>query len=256
MLGLGDHISYNGLARRLIFDKQLDKLYILAWEKYAYLVAYMYRDEPRIQVVAIRDGLEYHDSRAAISHYNTGAVYLLGHAVLPGQPFEDLIGPDVEYRQVSWADLSAKYPYGHRNYYEFMNIDWKHRFTDTIYVRDMKEEERLFNKLNPNHEEYVFVQDDPRRGFSFDKDKVLNLIGKDVKIISNDTSENLFHYGMIVQNAQQVHLMESSFRCFVETVPTEGVEFYLHHYIRNSERLVYDGKICTVETRKPWQVIL
>jgi hypothetical protein len=61
---------------------------------------------------------------------------------------------------------------------------------------------------------------------------------------------------LLIQNAKQVHLMESSFRCFVETLPTEGVEFYLHHYIRNSERLVYDGKICPRETRKPWQVIL
>lgn len=256
MLGLGDHISYNGMARRMVNEKRMDALYILAWHQYAQSVAYMFSDDPRIRVVAIGSGMEYVHSRQVISQINPDYIYILGHAVLPGQPFDDLARPDAKYYQESWASMSSRFPGGHECYYNSIEMDWKHRFTSFHYPRNMQEENRLFNKLNPDHKEYVFIQDDPSRGFSFDKEKVLSLVGKDVIIINNDKTENLFNYGLLIQNAKQVHLMESSFRCFVETLPTEGVEFYLHHYIRNSERLVYDGKICPRETRKPWQVIL
>jgi len=255
MLGLGDHISYNGMIRRLLIDHELDGVYVGAWRHYAPAVKHMFRDDSRIQVVPIDSGSEYHQIRHLVSAIKPAAWYLLGHTVLPGQPFDDLVTKDMKYYQVSWAELKDQYSYGHRNYYEFMEIDWSHRFMSSYYHRDIPEETRVFNKLNATNEDYAFVQDDPRRGFKFDMRKIQELTG-DLKIIYNDTSENIFNYGILLQNAKQIHLMESSMRCLVETLPTEETSFYLHHYIRNTERLVYDGKICPVETRKPWQVIL
>lgn len=256
MLGLGDHISYNGMARRMVNEKNMDHLYVLAWHHYGQAVAYMFRDDPRIRVVGINSGAEYQQSRQIISEINPDYLYILGHDVTPAFPFEDLVRPNTKYFQESWTSMSNRFTGLHEIYYNSIGMDWKHRYVSSYYQRDMQEENRVLNKLNPNHEEFVFVQDDPNRGFTFNKEKVLHLAGKDVKIIHNDTSENLFHYGLLLQNAKQIHLMESSFRCFVETLPTEGVEFYLHQYIRNTGRLVYDGKICPRETRKPWQVIL
>jgi hypothetical protein len=119
----------------------------------------------------------------------------------------------------------------------------------------MKEESRVFDKLNPNHEEYIFVHDDPNRNHRLNMDLVKELVGKDIKVIRNDPSESIFFYPMILQNAKQIHMMESSFRCLIEGIPTEGTEFYFHHYVRKTDGLVYDNKICPVETRKPWVVL-
>ena len=256
MLGLGDHIVFNGMVRRLLVQHSLEGIYVLAWDQYASQVSYMFRDDTRIQVISIQSGNEYIHSRHVIKQVDPNYLYLLGHTILPGQPFEDLVKPHTKYYQASWKEISEKYPHGNEGYYLFSEVDWHNRYTSYYCQRDMQEESRLFDKLNPNHEEFVFIQDDFRRGFTFNEEKVLELVGKDVKIINNDTSENIFHYGLLLQNAKQIHLMESSFRCFVETIPTENVEFYLHHYIRNTERLVYNGKICPVESRKNWKVIL
>jgi hypothetical protein len=255
MQGMGDHISYNALVRRLLIQKKVDEIYVFCWSHYAPSVAFMYRDDPRIKIVPITSGREYEESRPLIPHLNSKYVYLLGHNITPDRPMHDVVNPNAEYYQVSWRNLADTFQWGHRNYYEYCMVDWKYRFTECEFARAMKEEARVFDKLNPNHEEYIFMQDDATRGHHMRMDLVKELVGKDIKIITNDPSEPIFFYPMILQNAKQIHLMESSFRCLIETIPTEGVDFYFHHYIRKTERLVYDGKICPVETRKPWIVI-
>jgi hypothetical protein len=255
MLGLGDHVSCNALIRRLIIEHKLEGMYVCAWRQYGPTVRNMFSDDPRIQVVEIYSGGEYHAIRELIQTIKPYKLYLLGHESTPGQTFDDIMPKLTEVYRISYSEAIQKYQYSHKNYYDFLGVDWKHRFISTYYDRNIQEESRVFDKLNPNHEEYVFVQDDPNRGFSFDNNKLLELTGS-TKIIYNDPSEEILDLGMIIQNAKQVHVMESSIRCLIETIPTEGVEFYLHHYIRNTERLVYDGKICHVETRKPWNVIL
>lgn len=254
MLGLGDHISYNGMIRRTLIDHELDGIYVGAWNHYLPSVERMFSDDPRIKVVGINSGSEYLHIRHYITSINPTILYLLGHNILPGQPFEDLVKPGMGYYQISWDELKATYPYGHRNYYSFMEIDWKHRFISCYYNRNLDVEQQILNQLNPNKEDYAFVQDDASRGHCFDENKLKELTG-DLKIIYNNSSISIFDLTMVIQNAKQIHLMESSLRCLVESIPTEDTKFYLHHYIRNTERLVYDGKICPVETRKPWQVI-
>ena len=66
----------------------------------------------------------------------------------------------------------------------------------------------------------------------------------------------MFYFGTILQNAKQVHVMESSLRSLIEVLPMEETELYYHQYIRNTDRMVINGKINPIETRKPWQVIL
>jgi len=251
MQGLGDHISYNALIRRLLIEKKADEIFVFCWAHYAPAVSFMCRDDPRIRVVPMNSGRELIESREIVPQINSKYNYVFG----PVDIWSDLLPEGAEYHQMSVDTSLEKFQWGHRNYYDFSNVDWKFRFTESVLARSLQNEARVFDKLNPNHEEYIFVQDDASRGHHIREDLIKNLAGKDIKIIRNDPSEMLFFYPMILQNAKQLHLMESSFRCLVETIPTEGVEFYLHHYIRNSIRLVYDGKICPVETRKSWIVI-
>jgi hypothetical protein len=235
-----------------LIEKKADEIFVLCWAHYAPAIAFMYRDDQRIKVVPITGGRELFDCCNIIPQVNSKYLYWLGHSdAFPSE----YLASDVEYHGASWGFLSDNYSWLHRCYYEYSKVDWKYRFTEFSFARSMENEFRVFNKLNPNHEEYIFVHDDPSRGHHLNVNLVKDLVGKDIKIIRNDPSEMLFFYPMILQNAKQIHLMESSFRCLIETIPTESVEFYFHDYVRRTGRLVYNDKICPVETRKPWVVV-
>jgi len=52
---------------------------------------------------------------------------------------------------------------------------------------------------------------------------------KDIKIIRNDITENLFHFGMVLEEAKQIHCMESAFRSLVEILDTTD-ELFFHNF--------------------------
>lgn len=256
MLGLGDHIAYNGLVRRLIVEQKLNLIYVGCWGQYLQQVKFMYRDDERIIPSPLVSGGEYTSIRKKIDELKPTHIYLLGHKELPGQPFHDLAKPGVVFYQKFFDDLDDVFPYLHKRWYCYLGIDWKHRFISSYYHRDLEEENRVFNKLNPDHEEYAFIQDDPDRGFFFKPEVLKELVG-DLKVIRNDKSESMFNHGIIIQNAKQVHVMESSIRPWIETLPTdESTDLYLHHYVRNTHFLVKDGKLSEHEVKKPWNLIL
>jgi len=262
MQGLGDHIMFNGMARRLLLEHSLTKIYVVSWRHYSHVVTFMYRDNPRIQVISIDSGNEHIGMIEHIKSIVPDTIYLLGHEIqrgVPGRSFDEFLHHETQQYQVSWSDLSTKSIYGNQAYYDFMEIDWKHRFMSFYYERDMQAEEQLFNMVNPNHEEYIFIHHDPTRGFTMDTNKLLDIVGKDIKIISAPTMQNngmnILHFGMVLQNAKQFHAMSSSFACLVEGLDMDYVDLYMHQYIRNAGRFVRDGKTCPSETRKPWTVI-
>lgn len=256
-LGIGDHVVFNGMTRRLLVEHKLDIIYVTAWQQYQSMVEFMFRDDSRIKVVGIPSGGEYYAIRYIIQNTNPATVYIMGHDVLPGQPYDDLIKPGMDYYQVAWTTLEKQtIDVLQKCFYDYMNIDWKHRFISCYYSRDMQQENRVFNKLNPNDEDYIFILDDASRGYSMDMNKVAKINDKNYKIIYNDKSENMFYFGTILQNAKQIHVMESSLRSLIEVLPMENNEFYYHQYIRNTDRMIIDGKINPIETRKPWQIVL
>ena len=90
-----------------------------------------------------------------------------------------------------------------------------------IHISDVKEEERVFNKLNPENEDFIFVHDESSSG------KVDLKIDTNLKIIKNDITENIFHFAKVLKEAKEIHLMESSFKSMAEHFPTDG-ELYFH----------------------------
>ena len=106
------------------------------------------------------------------------------------------------------------------------------------FKRDEKEENRLLKKLNPNNEPFLFLHDDPERDICsgplkgqpcvIDRTYIKN---KDLKIITNDNSENIFHFAKILENAEEIHSMESSFKSLIEFLDTTTESYY--HDFRN-----------------------
>jgi len=238
-LGLGDCIDCNAIAR--IYAKEYDKVNIFCKECYSYMVTYMYRDNPKINVITIPDGI---DENYFVKHYLDGTTCTMEQ--LKGlQPMDTFEG-QVEFLKIGHDN----YPWGQEEklgkgcaeiFYDLVNIPYIKRFEEFYYERDPKEEKRVYDKLNPNDEEYIFVHDDASRGYPIDDDRVFEYNdGKEIKIIRNDMSENLFFYGMILEKAKQIHCMESSFRSIVEILDTTD-ELYFHSfrteaYVGNSTR--------------------
>jgi len=220
-LGLGDHIDCNALTRIVSKNIYFNKIKIFAKQKYSKMVEFMYRDEPKINVVAIPGINEYKEIDDYISHRpydprymrddQVGQVLRVGHENYPwGQ--EEKLG-------MGCAEI----------FYKLVGIDFQKRFDEFYFERDLKEENRVYLKLNPDNEDYVFVHDDPKRGFEIGDEKIIDFYGKKIKIIRNDITENIFYFCKILENAKQIHCMESSFRSLIETLNING-ELFFHNF--------------------------
>ena len=229
-LGLGDHIDCNAMVRMFLETERYSRVCVFAKNSYAKLIEYMYHDEPRIVVLEVDKNNEYGEIQDYIKRYNISNFLRVGHENYPwGQ--EEALG-------MGCAEI----------FYKQVGINYQERFDRFYFKRDEHEETRVFNKLNPGNEEYVFVHDDPDRGFSISDDKIYELNGGPIKIIKNDMEENLFHFIKILENAKQIHCMESCFRSLVETSDING-ELFFHNFREGAS--AYLGN----STRQQWREI-
>ena len=88
---------------------------------------------------------------------------------------------------------------------------------------------RVFKKLNPQNKKYIFVSDDPSRNLVINK-KDLNLREKNIFIIKNDISESIFNLGLVLEKAEQIHVMESSIRNLIECLNIDERNLFLHSF--------------------------
>jgi len=205
--GLGDQIECNGLIRS--FLNKYEQIFIFAKSHYFDMVKYMYRDEEKIQVLSICHGLKPEGKDCASYYMNVDK-----------NNFDYLVVGHGDYGKGRGKNCS-------QIFYDIVNVPYENKIKNFFYKREEKEEDRVFKKLNPNNEEYIFVHDDPQRGFN------LNVKSKKL-IIRNDKSENIFYMRKILENASEIHCMNSSILCFMEQLETKAKLF--HYPIRGSSK--------------------
>ena len=213
-LGLGDHIDCNGMTRLYLNDYRFDKVHVFAKKKYFSLIEFMYRDEPKIEVIEIPGANEYEEIKEYMEKASQDKYVKflrIGHENYPWGKEKEL--------KMGCAEI----------FYKQVGLNYKERFNRFHFEREPAEENRLLKKLNPEGQEYVFVHDDSARGFEITEEKIKEFCSEDVKIIRNDMSENLFHFCELLENAKQIHCMESCFRSLVETLDTKG-KLYFHNF--------------------------
>ena len=229
-LGLGDHLDCNGMARSFAHEYRYDKVHVFAKSKYADLIRFMYRDEEKINVIEIPGDNEHLEVANYIQNKGVKKFVSVGHSNYPwGQ--EEKLG-------LGCAEI----------FYILVNMSYDIRFKNFYFEREAHEEQRVYEKLNPTNEDYVFVHDDPSRGFTITDEKVYELAGKQIKIIRNDMEENLFHFTKILENAKQIHCMESCFRSLVETTQVKG-ELFFHNFREGASGFLGNSTI------QPWKEI-
>lgn len=210
-LGMGDMIECNGMVRH--FAEKYNIVDIFAKEKYYDSCKFMYKDNKRIVINTIRENKEYGDTKRKIDSYN-------GHILIPGHQnyFNNL-------------DYFKKLKYGPaQSFYHIANVPWKYRNEKFFFLRDVNEEERVLKKLNPMGEKFVFVHDDSSRGHHIQ-------IKTKYKVIKNDPTENLFSMIGILEAAEEVHCMSSSFLCLIDCLGKKIniKKKFLHKSVRGVE---------------------
>jgi hypothetical protein len=203
-MGIGDHIALNGLVHTLLEDGNCSKLYLFCKERYRRMFRDLYPDE-RLVLIGVPDDNEM----AFVNAYSKSK---------PNIPLLRIGFDKYIPKEGVTCDLE---------FYALAHVPYENRFTRFRMRRDQEQEERVYRKLNPNNEEYIFVHDDPSRGYSIN-------INTPYKIIRNDPTESVFHYGLVIERAKEFHCIESCFRCLAETLNTEFVRLVHHNSVRKN----------------------
>jgi hypothetical protein len=203
-LGLGDHIINNGMVRH--FYKEYGAITLFSYHHNVKNVSYMYRDLKNFQVVG------------ASSDYQIDSY---------------IDKTDIDCIKIGFGDLelSDDNPFD-KAFYKLAGLDFSIRFDEFYFERDIEKEKNVLEYLNPTGEKYVFVHDDSSRGFSIDLEKVKT----NHKIIMNDKQFNVFDYLTLIENAEEVHFMQSSFKELICSYKLDKPTLYQHNYVREYEK--------------------
>ncbi|MAH97801.1 MAG: hypothetical protein CMA12_00420 [Euryarchaeota archaeon] len=242
--GLGDFLSCKGLIKYLVENKKFDTsdINLFVPEKHFINIEFLYRDFNLIKLVKVkneRDAIRKFNNQKKIK--SDAMLIKIGHS-----NFYKTIKSNFENKQFT-TDMV---------FYKQFKIPYNYRFKYGQWSRNIQEENRVFDKLNPNRKKYIFIHDDPSRDLIIDVDD-LNLKNKDIMIIKNDTSEKLFNLGLILERAEQIHVMESSIRHLIECLDIDENKLFLHSFRKNLSKGPYynfnSGKI--IGSQKNWNII-
>jgi hypothetical protein len=206
-LGLGDMIHLNGMVRYLLDRLDADRsIHVFCKARNASMTRWMYRDEPRIQLECIPEGSPETDAvQSILKERHTTNFLSVGH--------RELRRLEREYPQTFFDQL----------FYMQVGIPYEVRYQYCYWQRDLVEEERVYAKLAPNAP-YAFVHDDASRGYVVDTSAIA------LPIVRNDITESIFHLGLLLERAAEVHCMESSIRCMIEFLDMKDCRLYYHNF--------------------------
>lgn len=205
-LGMGDAIDCSAIVRK--YCKNYDIVYIFSKKKYTTSIKKLFRDLNNLNIIEVDDTNDQTERRDVNQFFKDNidvTPFILGHE---------------NYRQMGSLSCSEIF-------YVLAGEQYTLKYDGFYYKRDELEEERVFKKLNPNNEKYIFVHDDPSRNLNIN-------VNTNLKIIKNDPTESILDMLKILEFAEEIHCMCSSFLCFIDAL-SKQIKFkqlYLHPHIR------------------------
>lgn len=229
--GLGDQIVLNGLYR--YFAKRYDYVIVPIADRYEKTIREMTADVENILVSGYR--MEIWEPHM-LAHKN----YLEKRS----------------FRCLSLGEFGSNYLLNKKlsldqTIYAQAGVPHEIRWSDFKYERNIMREKQLFAKLGCEKGEYVFVHDDSKRNFIVDS----KFLPKNVSVVRPKIGLrgfSFFDYIYTLENAAEIHCIESSFAVLVEQLDLEVPKF-AHRYGRPdvlvNPRLHYTFK-------SDWRIIL
>lgn len=203
-LGLGDHIICNGLVRSLIKEDEQYSMFVKSHNKKT--VEFMYRDLNNLSFIEGDD-----------SFVND---FLRSNKV---GPENIIVAGFYNHPQSTQFDDS---------FYLQNNLPFVNRWEKFKVDRNMEKEMELFSKFNVKENEYVFIHDDPSRGFRIDETHVVNKHLKFIRPVAGFT-DNVFDYCYLMQNSVESHFIDSSFRLIFDSLKLRNSNIFYHLRLTN-----------------------
>lgn len=195
-LGLGDHIICNGIVRH--FQSIHDKISVFCKPHNYENVKYMFRDNSNVFVIPIGEDID--------------VVNFIEQNNLMSDTIKIGFGGENQKNITSFDE----------GFYLQHNLPFFKRFSNFYVKRDLDIEKKIYNEINPKNEKYIFCHGD------IDKTK----IRKDLKIIENPTKFKIFDLVKIFENAEEIHVMESSIKCLINSYKLNYPKLFYHKYVR------------------------
>jgi len=224
-LGLGDHLDCNGMVRYILKNTNYDKIHVFSKSNYYDMIEYMYRDNPNIYVAQIDKNLN--EDQQVFQYVKESGIEDFLRVGFENYPF----GQEHLHDKNCWEF-----------FYDQVKIPYSARTDYFYFERDNEQEVRLSKKLNPENKPYIFVHDDKSRGYEVDRKHFLD---SKLLVVENDITENIFYFTKILEEATEIHCMESSFKSLIDLYAGTNKIFY--HDFRNQPLGNY--------TNKKWSVI-
>lgn len=207
-LGMGDHILCNAIIRT--YAKKYDKVFLFVKPKNISNVRYMYRDLSNIKYITLDDL----DIRNFMKFSPQNNYLIVGHWKL----HEEL--------------KINKYSTFDEIFYKMAEVPFEDKWKRFYLQRDIeKEKDVYYNKLGlKDDEEFIFMHDDPQTGrmineiYSLKKNKIIKPV--DYLNIS------IFDFLYTIEKAKEVHCMDSSFSCLIDTIQLKNDNIFMHSYVR------------------------
>jgi hypothetical protein len=218
-LGLGDSFICNGIVRE--FAEKFEKIKVFSKEHNYETIKFMYSDNLNIEVIPVSgsdQGVYNYINKLSHSQDKSFQFYVLKVG------FENLWANASDPNSPSFS-LSPSFDV---RFYEILGLDFNLRFNKFKVQRDIEREKNFFNLFEVEEKKYIFVHDDERFKIDINKIEI-----KDLKIIKPDINltPNMFDYCYLIENAKEVHTIESSFQFMIDSLELNS-ENYAHRYPR------------------------
>lgn len=209
-LGLGDHFLCNAIYRSKAL--QADQVFFLVKARNFTSVKDLLSDVPNVSLMRAPNAAADHLQR------------LLG-ILLP------TLGCDV----LRLGHLGKSYLHElpsisfDREFYIQAGVPFEMRWKSSFFPRNEEVEHATKASYVHDGEPYVFVHDDSSRGYLIDDSRFAN--GTKVVRPNPLLGVSLQAHAKLIEDAREVHLMESSFLAMAQTLSVDGRKF-VHTYIR------------------------
>ena len=195
-LGLGDHIICNGLVREIIRNNCFKSYKLIVKKHNLPSIQFMYRDIKNLSLKEVNNDLEADE-----------------FILKSNKPYMK-IGFQCTYSNVTWDEF----------FYKQCNIDFDKRWNSFKCERDLSLEENLYKTLNPTGEKYVLIHNKASDGI----DRIdYNTVNSSIKkIFVEKCTDIIFDYTKLIENAEEIHCVSSSFIVFVDSLDIKNKIFY------------------------------
>jgi len=196
-LGLGDFFICNGLVRHFIKPNQTISLFCKIHN--VPNVEFMYRDEPSIKLIPVTDDQDVDEYRDVI-RIGFEYSYML-----------------MNQERISWDE----------SFYKQLAVDFKIRWDGFFVQRDRAREEALVKKLNPDNRPIALIHGVGSDGINRLNE---NIVSQDLfKIhIQKGNTENVFDYLGLMDEAKEIHCIDSSFKHLFDSYKLDGKRLFYH----------------------------